>query len=117
MHAQLLRRRDRAMQADLIGLRRRVDLVGKPDFRHHKTVFAREFAPHLGDPVGDFGVLRQQRRRQFLREAEFDFDRLQLFLDRGARLEVVKDAGHLIALERPDETAELLQPWLERVSA
>jgi pimeloyl-ACP methyl ester carboxylesterase len=30
---------------------------------------------------------------------------------------VVKDAGHLIALERPDETAELLRPWLERVGA
>jgi hypothetical protein len=27
------------------------------------------------------------------------------------------DAGHLIALERPEATAELLQPWLERVSA
>ena len=35
----------------------------------------------------------------------------------GAERAVVKDAGHLIALERPDETAELLQPWLERVSA
>jgi pimeloyl-ACP methyl ester carboxylesterase len=30
---------------------------------------------------------------------------------------VIKDAGHLIALERPDATAELLKPWLERVSA
>ena len=29
----------------------------------------------------------------------------------------VPDAGHLIALERPDATAELLGPWLERVSA
>ena len=35
----------------------------------------------------------------------------------GAERAVVKDAGHLIALERPDATAELLQPWLERVSA
>lgn len=30
---------------------------------------------------------------------------------------VIKDAGHLIALERPDGTAELLGPWLEQVSA
>jgi 3-oxoadipate enol-lactonase len=30
---------------------------------------------------------------------------------------VIKDAGHLIALERPDATAELLRPWLEPVSA
>jgi 3-oxoadipate enol-lactonase len=29
----------------------------------------------------------------------------------------IADAGHLIALERPDETAALLRPWLERVSA
>ncbi len=29
----------------------------------------------------------------------------------------VEDAGHLIALERPDATAEILRPWLERVSA
>ena len=35
----------------------------------------------------------------------------------GAERAVVKDAGHLIALERPEATAELLQPWLERVSA
>jgi pimeloyl-ACP methyl ester carboxylesterase len=35
----------------------------------------------------------------------------------GAERAVVKRAGHLIALERPDDTAELLGPWLERVSA
>jgi 3-oxoadipate enol-lactonase len=35
----------------------------------------------------------------------------------GAERAVIKNAGHLIALERPDETAELLAPWLERVSA
>jgi pimeloyl-ACP methyl ester carboxylesterase len=35
----------------------------------------------------------------------------------GAERAVIKNAGHLIALERPDETAELLGPWLERVSA
>ena len=35
----------------------------------------------------------------------------------GAERAVIKDAGHLIALERPDATAELLRPWLERVSA
>jgi pimeloyl-ACP methyl ester carboxylesterase len=29
----------------------------------------------------------------------------------------IKDAGHLIALERPDATAELLNPWLKRVCA
>jgi 3-oxoadipate enol-lactonase len=35
----------------------------------------------------------------------------------GAERAVIKNAGHLIALERPDETAALLRPWLERVSA
>jgi pimeloyl-ACP methyl ester carboxylesterase len=35
----------------------------------------------------------------------------------GAERAEIKDAGHLIALERPDATAELLKPWLERVSA
>jgi pimeloyl-ACP methyl ester carboxylesterase len=43
-------------------------------------------------------------------------DHLAASID-GAERAVVKDAGHLIALERPDETAELLRPWLERVSA
>jgi pimeloyl-ACP methyl ester carboxylesterase len=35
----------------------------------------------------------------------------------GAARANVPDAGHLIALERPDATAQLLAPWLERVSA
>jgi pimeloyl-ACP methyl ester carboxylesterase len=35
----------------------------------------------------------------------------------GAERAAIKDAGHLIALERPDATAELLKPWLERVCA
>jgi pimeloyl-ACP methyl ester carboxylesterase len=53
------------------------------------------------DPMLDFTVIA---------------DQLAAAID-GAERAVVKDAGHLIALERPDETAELLQPWLERVSA
>jgi 3-oxoadipate enol-lactonase len=53
------------------------------------------------DPMPDFGVIA---------------DQLAAAID-GAERAVVKDAGHLIALERPDETAELLAPWLERVSA
>ncbi len=35
----------------------------------------------------------------------------------GAERAEVPDAGHLIALERPDAAAELLRPFLERVSA
>jgi 3-oxoadipate enol-lactonase len=35
----------------------------------------------------------------------------------GAQRAEVPDAGHMIALERPDEAAELLGGWLERVSA
>jgi 3-oxoadipate enol-lactonase len=35
----------------------------------------------------------------------------------GAERAEVPDAGHLIALERPDAAAALLKPWLERVSA
>jgi 3-oxoadipate enol-lactonase len=53
------------------------------------------------DPMPDFALIADQIA------AEVD----------GAERAVVKDAGHLIALERPDETAELLKPWLERVSA
>jgi 3-oxoadipate enol-lactonase len=35
----------------------------------------------------------------------------------GAERASIDDAGHLIPLERPEETAELLRPWLQRVSA
>jgi 3-oxoadipate enol-lactonase len=35
----------------------------------------------------------------------------------GAERAEIEDAGHLIALERPDATAAILAPWLERVSA
>jgi 3-oxoadipate enol-lactonase len=35
----------------------------------------------------------------------------------GAERASIDDAGHLIALERPDATAELLLPWLQRVRA
>jgi 3-oxoadipate enol-lactonase len=53
------------------------------------------------DPMPDFGQIADQLTAAIA----------------GAERAVVKDAGHLIALERPDATAELLQPWLERVSA
>lgn len=53
------------------------------------------------DPMPDFAAIADQLA------AEID----------GAERAVVKDAGHLIALERPDATAELLGPWLQRVSA
>jgi pimeloyl-ACP methyl ester carboxylesterase len=35
----------------------------------------------------------------------------------GAERASIDDAGHLIALERPDASAELLLPWLQRVRA
>jgi 3-oxoadipate enol-lactonase len=53
------------------------------------------------DPMPDFATIADQLA------AEID----------GAERAVIKDAGHLIALERPDATAELLGPWLQRVSA
>ena len=53
------------------------------------------------DPMPDFAQIADQLA------AEID----------GAERAVIKDAGHLIALERPDATAALLTPWLERVSA
>jgi 3-oxoadipate enol-lactonase len=53
------------------------------------------------DPMPDFAAIADQLA------AEID----------GAERAVIKDAGHLIALERPDATAELLGPWLQRVSA
>jgi 3-oxoadipate enol-lactonase len=51
-----------------------------------------------------------------------DFPDFARFADRiaaevpGAERAEVPDAGHLIALERPDAAAALLEPWLERVS-
>jgi 3-oxoadipate enol-lactonase len=53
------------------------------------------------DPMPDFGEIADHLAAEIA----------------GAERVVIKDAGHLIALERPDATAELLQPWLERVSA
>jgi pimeloyl-ACP methyl ester carboxylesterase len=52
-----------------------------------------------------------------------DFPDFARFADRiaaevpGAERAEVPDAGHLIALERPDAAAELLRPFLERVCA
>jgi 3-oxoadipate enol-lactonase len=43
-------------------------------------------------------------------------DRIAAQVPDAERAEVA-DAGHLIALERPDAAAEILGPWLERVSA
>jgi 3-oxoadipate enol-lactonase len=43
-------------------------------------------------------------------------DQLAADIDGAERAEI-KDAGHLIALERPDATAELLVPFLERACA
>jgi 3-oxoadipate enol-lactonase len=43
-------------------------------------------------------------------------DQLAANIDGAERAEI-KNAGHLIALDRPAETAELLEPWLERVCA
>jgi 3-oxoadipate enol-lactonase len=53
------------------------------------------------DPMPDFAAIADQLA------AEID----------GAERAAIKNAGHLIALERPDATAELLGPWLQRVSA
>jgi 3-oxoadipate enol-lactonase len=43
-------------------------------------------------------------------------DQLAADIDGAERAEI-KNAGHLIALDRPDETAALLEPWLQRVCA
>jgi 3-oxoadipate enol-lactonase len=43
-------------------------------------------------------------------------DRIAADVPNAERAEV-PDAGHLIALERPDAAAAILRPWLERVSA
>jgi pimeloyl-ACP methyl ester carboxylesterase len=43
-------------------------------------------------------------------------DRIAAEVPNAERAEI-EDAGHLIALERPDETAALLRPWLKRVGA
>ena len=94
---ELLRGDDGAVNADLVGLGRRPDVVGELDFRHDEAVLAREFAPHLGDARGDLLVLPQQRRGQFLAQAQFDLGRLQLLLDRslllGARLLLARRVG------------------------
>ena len=53
------------------------------------------------DPMSDFALIADEFAAEIA----------------GAERAVIEDAGHLIALERPDATAELLKPWLERVSA
>jgi 3-oxoadipate enol-lactonase len=53
------------------------------------------------DPMPDFALIADHFA------AEID----------GAERAVIKDGGHLMALDRPDATAELLEPWLQRVSA
>ena len=47
---------------------------------------AGEFAPHLGDARGDLVAREDERGVELLAEAELDLERLQLLLDRGARL-------------------------------
>src|SRR5579862_2290453 len=41
--AQLLRRDDRAVDSNLVGLRRRIDVVGQFDFRDDETILTGEF--------------------------------------------------------------------------
>ena len=54
--AHFLRRNHRAVDPDLIGLGRRLDVVGELDLGHDEAVLPREFAAHLGDPRADLVV-------------------------------------------------------------
>ena len=47
---QFLRRDCGSVNLDLIGPRRRLDVVGESDLRNDEAVLARKLAPHLGDP-------------------------------------------------------------------
>ena len=46
---QFMRCDRRAVNLDLVGLRRRLDVVGETDLRNDEAVLASELAPHLGD--------------------------------------------------------------------
>ena len=56
--AQFLRHDRRAVNLDLIGLGRRLDVVGEADLRDDEAILPRELAAHLGDPRGDLVALR-----------------------------------------------------------
>jgi hypothetical protein len=60
-HPELLGRDGGAVNLDLVGLRRRLDVVGEPDLRHDEAVLAGELAPHLGDARTDL-VARAEKR-------------------------------------------------------
>ena len=79
---QLVRRDRRAVDLDLIGLRRRLDVVGEMDLGNDEAVLAGEFAPHLGDARGDLVARQDERGVEFLAEHELDLERLELLLDR-----------------------------------
>ena len=56
--------RDRgAVNLDLVGLRRRLDVVGETDLRNDEAVLAGELAPHLGDAGADLVARRAAARR------------------------------------------------------
>src|SRR5580692_10220125 len=83
---QFMSRDSGAMNLDLIGPRRRLDIVGETDLRNHETVLARELTPHLADAGAELVARRQQRSVELLAQDKFDLERLELLLDRGARL-------------------------------
>ena len=84
--AQLLAGDHRAVDLDLVALRRDGEVVGELDLRHDEAVLRGELAAHLADALRQLAVRREQRRRELLAEAELDLGGLQRLLDRVARL-------------------------------
>jgi len=104
--------RDRgAVDLDLIGPRRRAKIVGETDLRNHEAVLARELASHLGDTRADLVAGRQQRGVELLAQDQLDLERLELLLDRGARLSLgplvfrrrLRRLGDAVLLNAPGE--------------
>ena len=83
---ELLRRDRGAVELDLVGFRRRLDVVGEADLGNDEAVLPGELAPHLGDARGHLVARQDQRGVQFLRQHELDLERLELLPDRGAVL-------------------------------
>src|SRR5580698_8433822 len=81
---QFLSRHRRAVNLDLIGPWRRLDIVGEADLRNHKAVLARELAPHLADARTNLVARRQQCGVELFTQDQLDLKRLELLLDRRA---------------------------------
>src|SRR5208337_2534047 len=65
---------------------RQYGFVGNTNLRNDEAILAGEFAPHLGDAGADLVAREEKRAVELLAEHKLDLERLELLLDRGARI-------------------------------